>query len=212
MKPYYQDDAVTIYHGDCAEVMAALPDASVDMVLTDPPYPREFEHLYVVLADGAARVLKPGKSLLTLLGHYQLPTVMAAFDGKLRYNWLCIQRNSGAMPRMFGPRAMVAFKPMLWYTQGMIERGPLMSDELSYVSKGITARKAMHTWGQPPLYLPIMRLTEPNELVLDPFMGSGTNLYVAKDLGRRAIGIEIDERHCERAAMRLSQEVLGLSA
>jgi hypothetical protein len=181
------------------------------MILTDPPYSKEFEHLYEVLADGAARLLKPGKSLLTLLGHYQLPAVMAAFDGKLRYNWLCIQRNSGAMPRMFGRRAMVAFKPLLWYSQGAIERGPLMSDELSYVSKGITARKALHAWGQPPLYLPIMRLSAPEDIVLDPFMGSGTNLYVAKDLGRRAIGIEIDEAHCERAALRCSQEVLGLS-
>lgn len=209
--PYYSDDAVTIYHGDCAEVMAEMPDASVDLILTDPPYPREFEYLYVVLADSAARLLKPGKSLLTLLGHYQLPTVIDAFDGKLRYNWLCIQRNT-TWPRMFGARAIAHFKPLLWYTQGPIEQGAPVNDEVTYVTKGIRTVKAMHQWGQPPLYQPIMRLTEPGDLILDPFMGSGTNLYVAKDLGRKAIGIEIEERYCEIAARRCSQEVLGLSA
>ena len=213
MTPYYSDDLVTIYHGSAAETMAALPEASVDLLFTDPPYPSEFDYVWDDLAEGGARVLRDGGSLLTYLGHYQMPRVMDALrNSGLRYHWLCIQRNAGGMPRMFGRRTMVAFKPVLWYTKGPLARGPLMSDELSYVPKGIRERKALHEWGQPLSYLPIVRLTEPGALVLDPFMGSGTVLMAAKDAGRRAIGIEIEERYCEIAAKRCSQEVLGLSA
>jgi site-specific DNA-methyltransferase (adenine-specific) len=211
--PYYQDDLVTIYHGEAAEVMADLEPEWVDLVFTDPPYPAEFDDVWDDLASGAARLLKPGASVLTYLGHYQMPRVIDAMrDAGLRYHWVCVQRNNGAMPRMFGRRTMVAFKPILWFTKGAIRRGPLMSDELSYVPKGIRVRKAMHEWGQPLSYLPIVRLTEPGDLILDPFVGSGTVLVAAKDAGRRAIGIEMDERHCETAALRCQQAVLGLSA
>jgi len=210
MIPYYTDGLVTIYHGAAADVMATMT-GPVDLVFTDPPYPMEFDSVWDDLATGAAKLLRSGGSLLTYLGHYQLPRVMSALtDAGLRYHWLCIQRNNGMMPRLFGKRVMVAFKPVLWFTQGPITGRSLMSDELSYVPKGITARKAMHVWGQPLSYLPILRLTEPGDLVLDPFMGSGTVLMAAKDAGRRAIGIEIEERHCEIAAKRCAQEVLGL--
>lgn len=95
MKPYYQDDLVTIYHGDCREWM---PEA--DVIVTDPPY--------------------------------------------------------GEMARQ------------------------------------------------------IAASSQPGQVVLDPFMGSGSTLFAAKDLGRKSIGIEIEERYCEIAAQRCSQEVLGL--
>lgn len=208
MKPYYEDEYATIYHGDCRNVMASLPTESIDIIFTDPPYPREFDYVWTYLAEGAPRLLKPGKSLLTYLGHYQLPLVIDKLCPVLRYNWLCIQRNYGPQPRMFGARAVVTFKPVLWFSKGAIERGGPLPDELSYVTKGIVARKSMHVWGQPISCLPLARLTKSMDLVLDPFMGSGTTLVAAKSLGRKAIGIEIEERYCEIAVKRLAQGVM----
>lgn len=212
LEAYYEDESVTIYHGDCREIMAELPDESVDFIFTDPPYPKEFDFVWDYLAEASPRLLRPGKSLLTYLGHYQLPRVIDVMTtGGLRFHWICSQRNHGSNPRMFGSRVLVSFKPVLWFTKGWIERGPLMSDELAYASAGMAERKDLHEWAQPPSHWPIKRLTNPGELVLDPFLGSGTTLRAAKDLGRKAIGIEIDERHCETAALRCAQEVMAVA-
>lgn len=87
-----------------------------------------------------------------------------------------------------------------------------VSDVWRYAAPGLgfLGSQRVHT-NEKPLAL-MRRLVEaeaaPGELVLDPFMGSGTTLRAAKDLGRRAIGIELEERHCETAARRLSQQVL----
>jgi site-specific DNA-methyltransferase (adenine-specific) len=71
-------------------------------------------------------------------------------------------------------------------------------------------RKALHKWGQAEAlqYEPIDAFCPPDGLILDPFCGAGTNLIAARDFGRRAIGIEIDERCCEIAANRLGQGIL----
>lgn len=215
LPPYYQDELVTIYHGDARDVLASLPDASVDLIFTDPPYLRAYDHVWDILAEGAARLLKDGASLLTYLGHYQLGRVMEAMTASgLRYNWLCIQRNHGPKPTMFGARALVSFKPILWYTQGPIARGTggMMQDDLTFPLQRQRDVKVLHEWGQPVSTLPILRLASEGDVVLDPFAGSGTTLLAAKECGRRAIGIEIEERYCEIAATRCSQEVLGLSA
>ena len=105
MTPYYADESVTLYHGDCRDVMAALPDASVDLILTDPPYN-------------------------------------------------VTEKPLGLLGRLLG----------------------------------------LHS--------------RPGDVVLDPFAGSGTTLRAAVNAGRRAIGIEIDERYCELIVGRLAQGVL----
>jgi hypothetical protein len=204
MKPYYEHGGITIYHGDCREVLPLLNGAQ--LVMTDPPYPQQFAHIWDFLTVAHNAMLE-GASLLTYCGHYQLPLVFRhAAESQLRFNWLCIQPNAdGINPTMHGLHVKVNFKPVLWFTKGHPRVDGVMDDRLDRIGKDWA--KALHKWAQPICPLPILKLTRVNEIVLDPFMGSGTTLVAAKQLSRKAIGIELEEKYCEIAARRLSQEV-----
>ena len=210
IEPYYQDEAVTIYHADAADLIGQLPP--VDLIYTDPPYPAEFIGCYSTLGRIAGEHLVEGGSLVTLFGHYQLPAVLNRLtDEGLRYHWMCILPSTQGSARMFGYGLIATYKPLLWMTKGKArQRRQLMPDTLTVASQ-MRAVKALHPWAQGSAGAPIIYLAEPEGIVLDPFMGSGTNLVTAKWAGRKAIGIEIEERYCEIAARRCSQEVLGLN-
>lgn len=204
MKPYYTEEGITIYHGDCREVLPSLP--LVDLVFTDPPYPKVFEHVWDHLAL-TADIMIAGASLLTYCGHYQVPRVINALLPKLQWQWLCIQPNaSGINPIMHGFHVKVNFKPVLWFAKGRPKVNGVLDDNLGRLNRDWA--KALHKWAQPIPPQPFLKLTNEGDTILDPFMGSGTTLRAAKDLGRQAIGIEIEEKYCEVAANRLRQEVL----
>ena len=207
--PFYQDESVTLFHGDAADFVGLVDD--VALVYTDPPYPREFEACYSTLGHLAMGALVEGGSLVTLLGHYQLPAVLdRLLETGLSYHWLCILPSTQGSARMFGYGLIATYKPLLWMTRGKGRtRTTLMPDSLTVASQMKTV-KARHPWAQGSAASPIVYLTEEGETVLDPFAGSGTNLVDAKRLGRRAIGIELDERYCEIAAGRLRQGVFAL--
>jgi DNA modification methylase len=193
--PYYEDTAsgITIYHADCREV---LPLVSAAFLFADPPYLEgDFSYILpLLLAAGRRVVLTPGK--------------LAAFDWITRqsplweYAWQC----SGT--RSLGGSAClhILFEPILAYHMPL---RPLGSDLLRYPLV-VDSRANGHPWPKPLALIQklVMHWSNEGETVLDPFMGSGTTLRAAKDLGRRAIGIEIEERYCEIAAKRLSQGVL----
>ena len=206
MKPYYDEGGITIYHGDCRDV--ALPPGSVDLVWTDPPYPKEFDHVWDALHSAAAASLRPGKSLLTQLGHYQLPRVIDALaQDPFRFRWACMTENTGNQPIMHGFGVKVCWKPILWFSHGPAEKRGIMRDNFAIRRGSFAEARKVHGWGQAVMIEPVSVLTDEGDVILDPFMGSGTTLRAAKDLGRRAIGIEIDEAQCENAARRLGQEV-----
>jgi site-specific DNA-methyltransferase (adenine-specific) len=208
--PYYQDSAVTIYHGDCREILPELP--KVDLVLTDPPYPKEFDSCWSALGAGCAPIMKDGAPLFTYCGHYQLAKVLNDIGEHLTFWWLFIGRNHNA-PAVFGYKIRACFKPMpaFFKTRQPVHRlQGLFPDDL-YIAGATRAAKALHEWGQSATPEPIHRFTIEGDIVLDPFTGSGTTLRAAKDLGRKAIGIEIEERYCEIAAQRMEQEVFSFS-
>lgn len=212
MSPYYDDGAATIYHGDALEVSRTLEPGCAQMIFTDPPYPKEFDHVWDDLALIATRLLADGGSLLTLCGHYQVPRVIDALSRRLDYRWLCIVENGGSQPLMHGWNIKVCFKPILWFTKAAPSRMPNLIRDNFAIKRGTFAEaKRVHGWGQAVLYEPIQQLTEPGDVVLDPFCGSGTTLRTAKDLGRKAIGIEVDVAHCATAAERCGQEVLDVA-
>lgn len=209
MTPYYSDDLVTIYHGDCREI--ELPADSVDLVLTDPPYPAEFIPLFGDLGRIAAHVLPEGGSLVTLCGHYEVPEILPLLSEHLRFWWIGGMGHS-QMRRLPGKWVTVAWKPALWFVNGRRRVGDTEAP-IDFMYGG-GSDKRFHEWGQAESWFShwVGRLSPIGGLVLDPFMGAGTTLVAAKGSGCRAIGIEIDERYCEIAATRCSQEVLGLLA
>jgi len=210
MTPYYQHAGITIYHGDCREVLPTLTE-KVDLVLTDPPYPMEYDWCWQALADGVEPLMIDGSLLMTYCGHYQLPKVLAEIGKVLTWWWLFIARNDSC-PAIWGYNLKATYKPVPAFYKGHQPKHHLPSlfpDDL-HIAGSVREAKALHIWGQSVIPEPIMRFCPDGGLVIDPFMGSGTTLRAAKDLGRRAIGIEIEERYCEIAAKRLAQEVLPL--
>ena len=205
MIPYYQQDGVSIYHGDFREI---LPDIRADVIITDPPYPKEFLPLYGDLSAIAHEILPDGGSVLAMAGQSYFPDVMRLLSEHLTYQWCVAFTTPGAQASQIWPRKVITFwKPVLWFTKGKYE-GKWASDVVESPGND----KAHHHWGQSigGMRGLVQRYSGEGMTIVDPFMGAGTTLRAAKDLGRKAIGIEIDERHCEMAAKRLQQSVLAL--
>jgi len=209
MKPYYQDDLVTIYHGDCRGWM---PEA--DVIVTDPPYgvnARAKEH-----AESSGPILTwDSEYPHELINGLAATTPTIAFGAAST-----IARELAA----FAPTPRVA----VWVPKFRL--GMIAKDHIAYrwhpiylfgiKVDGPTVRDAFDepteggNWFNHPASKPLKLMRSIAAMttgaILDPFMGSGTTLVAAKSLGRKSIGIEIEERWCEIAATRCSQEVLGL--
>jgi DNA modification methylase len=207
--PYYDQGGITIYHGDCREVLPTI--AGSELILTDPPYnlgrtygsgtndeqsAAEFglwvdEWMSDVLRIGGTVLLTPGIANLALYLRYA-PKWILAWHKPFGVSHTPIGFNNWEPVLMWGK----------WWRK---HYGDYICAPLVLGDKGL----GLHDCPKP---LNLMRtLVERNSesgTVLDPFMGSGTTLRAAKDCGRRAIGIEIEERYCEIAAKRLAQGVL----
>jgi DNA modification methylase len=228
MTPYYADDAVTIYHGDALDVLPELKGSSADLVVTDPPYvigavsagnmatkaggwgdmmnsSRWFRDWY----RECRRILKPTGALWSFCNWRSLPVVMkAAIDSEFpvasvlvwHKDWIGPGGSVGLRPAY----ELVALLPMQNFT--IEDRG--IPDVWTH--KWASFKPTGHPAEKPtPLLARIIRESG-GGMILDPFMGSGSTLVAAKNLGHRAIGIETDEKWCELAAYRISQGVLGL--
>lgn len=210
MRPYYDHAGITIYHGDCREILPNLPP--VDLVLTDPPYGIDFgkqgsfsaSHGWGPWRENTSwdsqrpeaatfrQILDACENTIIWGGNYfadLLPPSMGwlVWD-KGQKDFSCADFEMAwtsyraAARRIFYPRSLALQDGKVHPTQKPLEviRWALLwADDRGNV----------------------------NETVFDPFMGSGTTLRAAKDLGRKSIGIEIEEKYCEIAAKRLSQEV-----
>jgi len=235
MKPYYQDKWVTIYHGDCREILPQLPTGCIGLILTSPPYNIGLDYGDEIFTDNISE------------GEHR----------KFSEEWLRLCYEAAAD----GCRIYVAVsEKMLWWFKPLIEKvgwtysqlfvwcktnfvagTRRISGEWNAMTEWIMiARKGKKTpmlrWNDTntvnwyacatpqsnfkegrfgPAQLPlalVKRLISrtPGDIVLDPLMGTGTSLEAAKYHNRKAIGIDIIERNCEIAARRCSQEVMEL--
>ncbi len=214
MKPYYQDKWVTIYHGDCREILPELP--KVDLVLTDPPY-----------GIGEAA----GKNLSR--GNWANPTDygVAHWDDKpIPQELIDMVISSGFKAIIFGGNYYTLPPAKCWLIWDKENGANDFADcEMAWTNLDKAVRLFRYRWSgmlqgnmkdkeyryhptQKPVPLLKWCITQGGEAetILDPFMGSGSTLRAAKDLNRCCIGIEIEEKYCEIAARRCSQDVMEL--
>ncbi len=204
MTIFYDDDYTTLYHGDCEEVMNKLPDNLTTLILTDPPYTKEeFAPAFSKLATEAPRLMKVNSHLVTMVGQYLIADVCHIFRNKLRYNWI-VWMQTPKSPVTMRTGIKVMGMPNLWYNKSLLSSNIKIAD--SFIAEGDDAiLKPLHPWQKDLSWANhfIQTMTKPGDVVLDPFVGSGTVLESAKRLGRIGIGIDTDKSICQVAAKRL---------
>lgn len=216
--PYYDEDGITIFHGDCREILPHLP--KVDLVLTDPPYGIG----WVGNSESRAGLFK-GKPNAPIIGDDKPfePGHLIGL-GKKHILWGA-NAYAGRLPSCYGW--------LVWDKRPNGERNTQSDAELAWTDFLGSVRTHRQRWmgcmrdGEEcpfvggalvhPTQKPIsllrwcILLAGESGSVLDPYVGSGSTLVAAKQLGRRAIGIELEEKYCEIAVQRLAQKVLPLA-
>jgi len=206
MKPYYDHKGIQIYHGDCREMLPHLP--KVDLVLTDPPYGIGMDK-----KNQHSSIRDNDKWMETNWDDKPITAEMIQ---------LCI--GMGKRSIIWGGNYFEGLPPSQgWLVWSKPQRSFSMADgELAWTSINRALRildtnriSGKEHPTQKPLELLLWCIQQAdkdgeNNTILDPFMGSGTTLVAAKSLGRKAIGIEIEEKYCEIACNRLAQEVFDL--
>jgi DNA modification methylase len=260
MKPYYEHAGITIYHGDCREILSQLE--AVDLCFTSPPYGYQRDY-GAAIGDWEALVppaicavpYKVDTQIFVNLGliyrdgslweYWRSMLESAKSVGWRVFGWYAWDKGFGA-PGDWQGRFAPAHEFVFHFNrnprvvnktdrcrQAGLDKGGTGLRRADGSMSGLSKPGPINEWKIPdsvlriwpeqsrngyqadhpavfPLELPtkiIEAMTQPNELVCDPFCGSGTTLSAAKAANRRAIGIEIEEKYCEIAAKRLSQEV-----
>lgn len=178
-----------------------VPDNSLSLIFTDPPYDKAAEAAIAHLAEFAAHKLAPGGSILFYLGHLQLPAAFKAFEGKLRHWWTCACVHAGSMAVMNYYGVRVGWKPMLWFVkESRFDTQNIVIDTVSGATE-----KQHHDWQQAESEASywIEKLCPADGIVCDPFLGGGTTAAAAIKLNRKWIGFEIDPETARIASGRL---------
>ena len=206
---YYEESGIQIHWGDCREILPTLPKC--DLLLTDPPYGMSFRSCYRIVKHDA--IAGDAYLPLDLIERAIAHSVRAAYV-------FCRWDNLVEMPK---PRSVLAWVKNNWSMGDLKhEHGRQWEaccfypkDDHEFIKRipdvifDDRTGNDFHPTQKPENLLRIIIAANVGNTILDPFMGSGTTLVAAKNLGRKAIGIEIEERYCEIAANRLRQGVLS---
>lgn len=209
MKPYFDEDGISIYCGDCREILPQLPNC--DLILTDPPY-----------GIGEAAGKNKSRTKLAVARDYGNET----WDDARPEDWLFgLIRAKSEHQIIFGGNYFSLPPSKCWLVWDKVNGENDFADcELAWTNLDKAVRKIRWMWNgmfregnedrfhptQKPLGVISWALSQvPNaRSVIDPFMGSGTTLAACKKAGVSCVGIELSEKYCEIAAMRLAQSVL----
>lgn len=219
-RPYYQDAHVTIYHADCRVILPLLD--TFDLLLTDPPYG---------IGESAKKANTRGRGSALTKGRIYLKDYGDAdWDREPVPEWLMtLARSLCRKQIIFGGNYYALPPSACWLVWDKENTGDFADGEMAWTNLEKAMRIKRHMWNgmlrkggedrwhptQKPLDVMQWALGHAGDdvrTVLDPWMGSGTTLRAAKDAGKRAVGIEREERYCEGAAKRMLQEVLPLDA
>ena len=221
MKPYYERGGITIYHGDCREILPTL-DAGRYALITDPPFGINFDYGGYVDAPDQYEALM--LDVITLTGRLVGDGPCFVWQGMPNadkwHKWI------PAGFRIFAAcKGFVQMRPtaIQWAWDPVLFWGSLPDHGKNGARDWHAQMKTQFGAGRERINHPCPRPFEQvryivaigsalDHIVLDPFMGSGTTLVAAKKLNRKAIGIEIEERYCEIAVKRLQQDVMDFGS
>lgn len=261
MLPIYDHNGISVYHGDCLEVMAGLPDQSFDAIITDPPYgttacPWDTVIPFAPMWGGLKRLIKP-RGAIVLFGVEPFSSLLRVSNlDWYKYDWVWGHNSPKGQNAKHQPvrihENMLVFSdgmcgngtsnPMVYNPQGLhrIDKvrnepdgGPTRNhrpgrafvrrvytqeytnypQSIIHFNADSAQHQRLHPTQKPVALLEylVRTYTDPGDTILDFTMGSGTTLLAAKNFERKAVGIELEERYCEVAIQRLSQEVMELS-
>ena len=218
VKPYYEDDTTTLYHGDCRELLPLMPEGSVDLVLTDPPYGIELSN-----HDSTGQYRRT--RAWDIVGDNDLQAALVAAD------WA--RSHDIALAMFASPDKPLPGKwrnRLVWHKDGLGMGGDpdtcwrrdwelILIDGTGVLDGGrdsavlrfpIRPSEFIHPCQKPVSLCEYLITKTAASRILDPFAGSGTTGVAAKQLGRKCVLMEISEAYCEIAAKRLEATEKGL--
>lgn len=218
MKPYYQDEWVTLYCGDCREILLEL-EVEVSAIITDPPWPgteercnpgKEYD-IYPVFNEAAQHFIKISDRLVVILGCDTDPRFLMTVPEEYPFLLACWLRR---VPPTY--KGNILYGGDIAYAYGLPRKhehtSQIIKSETYSVSAGRRDKVNTHPCFRPLKTMKwlVTNFTQEGETILDPFAGSGNILKAARDTGRKAIGIELEEKYCEIVVKQLRQRVMDL--
>jgi len=215
MKVYYKTERGVLYHGDCLKVLKQLPDKSVDLVLTDPPYGMKYKSNHYKNGNPFGEITGDNKYPVEILDICFRLAKRAVFS-------FCRWDNLHEVPK---PKSFIVWLKNNWSAGDLNHEYARMWEGILFYpldkhffhkrlpdvvdSRRVPPTKLVHPTQKPEILIRslINNNTNETDLVLDPFLGSGTTAVACEALGRRWIGIEISEKYCEIAKERIEAEI-----
>ena len=208
---------IRVYHSRASDLIeeAGIEAGSASLIFTDPPYPVEFIDCWDELGELAVKALRPGGLLVAYTGQYTMPQALDRLRAAgLDYFWCYAIAHDGAFFRMNATHVQCGWKPLLVMRNGP---GDLPNWHKDFVSDGSREKSGQvvrdskvtssQDWQQSEAEAAywISELSKPDDLVIDPFIGSGTTAAVCKDLGRKFAGCDIDPKAVDAARDRVTR-------